>query len=170
MSKQPYRARLHCKLAAVALMAPSLLLAQGGFQVEEASIMDIQGAIRSGRTSCKRLVEAYLERAKAYNGACTALVTVDGKPIAPATGTMRAGSVLAYPTQTVGASSILPNLDQYQGLPIEFGHMETSISDPATKLQAGMRMGIPNAGQLNALETINLRGERSVTCKGDFDK
>ena len=33
-----------------------------------------------------------------------------------------------------------------------------------------MRVGIPNAGQLNALETINIRGERSVTCKGDFDK
>ena len=32
-----------------------------------------------------------------------------------------------------------------------------------------MRVGIPNAGQLNALETINIRGERSVTCKGAFD-
>ena len=35
--------------------------------------------------------------------------------------------------------------------------------------QMGMRVGIPNAGQLNALETINIRGERSVTCKGAFD-
>jgi Asp-tRNA(Asn)/Glu-tRNA(Gln) amidotransferase A subunit family amidase len=33
-----------------------------------------------------------------------------------------------------------------------------------------MRVGIPNAGQLNALETLNIRGERSVTCKGDFDR
>ena len=33
----------------------------------------------------------------------------------------------------------------------------------------GMRVGIPNAGQLNALETLNIRGERSVTCKGAFD-
>ena len=32
-----------------------------------------------------------------------------------------------------------------------------------------MRVGIPNAGQLNALETLNIRGERSVTCKGAFD-
>ena len=32
-----------------------------------------------------------------------------------------------------------------------------------------MRVGIPNAGQVNALETINIRGERSVTCKGAFD-
>ena len=35
--------------------------------------------------------------------------------------------------------------------------------------QMGMRVGIPNAGQLNALETLNIRGERSVTCKGAFD-
>ena len=32
-----------------------------------------------------------------------------------------------------------------------------------------MRVGIPNAGQVNALETLNIRGERSVTCKGKFD-
>ena len=35
--------------------------------------------------------------------------------------------------------------------------------------QMGMRVGMSNAGQLNALETLNLRGERSVTCKGAFD-
>ena len=33
-----------------------------------------------------------------------------------------------------------------------------------------MRVGIPNAGQVNALTTFNIRGERSVTCKGDFDR
>src|SRR4029077_8128094 len=32
-----------------------------------------------------------------------------------------------------------------------------------------MILGIPNAGQVNALATLNIRGERSVTCKGDFD-
>ena len=32
-----------------------------------------------------------------------------------------------------------------------------------------MRVGIPNAGQLNALETLNIRGERSVTCKAKCD-
>ncbi len=35
--------------------------------------------------------------------------------------------------------------------------------------QIGMRVGIPDAGQINALETLNIRGERSVTCKGAFD-
>ena len=32
-----------------------------------------------------------------------------------------------------------------------------------------MRVGIPDVGQVNALETLNIRGERSVTCKGKFD-
>ena len=33
-----------------------------------------------------------------------------------------------------------------------------------------MITGIPNAGQLNALATLNIRGERSVTCRGEFDR
>jgi amidase len=140
------------------------------FHIEEASITDIQNAIRSGQTTCKQVVQAYIVRAKAYNGACTALVTKDGAPIAPASGMVRAGSVLKYPTQTVAASTLFPDLDEYKGLPIEFGKMETSISDPSVQLQHGLRVGIPDIGQLNALETLNIRGERSVTCKGDFDK
>jgi Asp-tRNA(Asn)/Glu-tRNA(Gln) amidotransferase A subunit family amidase len=47
--------------------------------------------------------------------------------------------------------------------------MEPTASDPSVQQQYGMIFGIPNAGQLNALETINIRGERSVTCKGEFD-
>ena len=33
-----------------------------------------------------------------------------------------------------------------------------------------MIVGKPDAGQLNALATLNIRGERSVTCKGEFDR
>ena len=40
----------------------------GEFHIEEASITDIQSAIRSGQTSCKQVVQAYIARAKAYNG------------------------------------------------------------------------------------------------------
>jgi amidase len=36
--------------------------------------------------------------------------------------------------------------------------------------QFGMIVGIPDAGQVNALGTLNIRGERSVTCRGDFDR
>lgn len=160
------------KLAILLAAAPaSVLLSQTtGFHVEESSIMEIQHAIQAGQTSCKKVVEAYIARAKAYNGACTALLTKDGAPIAPATGMMRAGSLLRYPTQTVAASTVFPDLDQYEGPPLELGSMIQSVSDPAVQLQYGWRVGIPEAGQLNALETINVRGERSITCRGDFDR
>jgi Asp-tRNA(Asn)/Glu-tRNA(Gln) amidotransferase A subunit family amidase len=142
----------------------------GQFQVEEASIFGIQSAIRSGTTTCRGVVQAYIDRARAYNGACTALVTKDGAPVASATGPIRAGSPLRYPTKTVPISSLVSNYDQYVGTPLEFGRMEATASDPSVQEQVGMRVGIPNAGQLNALETLNIRGERSVTCKGDFDR
>ena len=54
---------------------------KGSFQIEEASITDIQNAIRAGQTSCKQVVQAYLARAKAYNGVCTALLTKNGASI-----------------------------------------------------------------------------------------
>jgi amidase len=139
------------------------------FQIEEATIADIHAAIRSGQTTCKGIVEAYIERAKAYNGVCTALVTRDGASIKPGRGYVRAGKPLVFPTRTVKASTRFPDLDQYQGPPLEFGRMEPTKSDPSVVQQQGMRVGIPDAGQINALETLNLRGERSVTCKGKFD-
>ena len=48
--------------------------------------------------------------------------------------------------------------------------MEPTASDPEVYQQFGMVAGIPNAGQLNGLATLNVRGERSVTCKGEFDR
>ncbi len=140
------------------------------FHLQEATIAGIQTAITSGQISCRAIVEAYINRAKAYNGVCTSLVTADGAPIpAATTGAVRAGASLAFPTQTVAASTLFPDLDNYAGPPLDFGRMETTVSDPTVWQQAGMRVGIPNAGQVNALETLNLRGERSVTCKGPFD-
>jgi amidase len=137
--------------------------------VEEATIESIHAAIQSGETTCAGVVRAYIERAKAYNGVCTSLVTADGADIAPGTGYVRAGRPLVFPTKTVKATTIFPNVDQYQGLPLDYGRMEPTVSDPSVVAQMGMRVGMPNAGQLNALETLNIRGERSVTCKGAFD-
>ena len=87
-----------------------------------------------------------------------------------ATGAVRAGAPLPFPTETVKASTIFPDLDNYQGPPLEFGRMEPTASDPSVQQQYGMIAGVPNAGQLNALATLNIRGERSVTCRGDFDR
>ena len=98
------------------------------------------------------------------------LVTEDGKPVPPATGTVRAGAPLSFPTETVKASTILPDLDKYKGKPLEYGRMEPTSSDPGVQQQFGMIVGIPNAGQINALATLNIRGERSVTCRGDYDR
>jgi amidase len=165
-----FMSRFMITVAIVMVATISALAQQRRFQIEEASIADIQNAIRAGQTTCQGVVQAYLDRAKAYNGVCTSLLTRDGAPIPPATGMVRAGSPLKYPTQTVPASTVFPNLDQYTGLPLELGKMITSISDPSVQLQYGWRVGIPEAGQLNALETLNIRGERSITCKGDFDK
>ena len=83
-------------------------------------------------------------------------------------------------------SDVLPNYSEYKAAveatanlrdsdptktpPIEFGRMEPTSSDPAVQQQYGMTVGIPNAGQVRALAMLNIRGERSVTCKGDFDK
>ena len=151
------------------MTTPNTALAAGKFHLEEATIDDIQGAIKSGEITCKGIVQAYMARVKAYNGACTRLVTSDGKSVASALGSVRGGAPIKFSTKTLAASVFLPNLSQYAGLPIEYGKMEPTISDPSVKQQYGMVAGIPNAGQLNAFETLNIRGERSVTCKGKFD-
>ncbi len=139
------------------------------FRIEEATIDDMQRAIQDGTTTCKGLVQAYLNRAKAYNGMCTRLVTRDGADITPASGTVRAGAPLTFPASTVAVSSILPNFDQYTGLPIEYGRMEATASDASIQQQYGMVVGIPNARQVNALSTLNVRGERSASCKAECD-
>jgi Asp-tRNA(Asn)/Glu-tRNA(Gln) amidotransferase A subunit family amidase len=154
---------------AVGMLFAQSVLAAGKFQVEEATIADIQAAIQSGQTTCKGIVQAYIARAKAYNGVCTRLLTADGKKIKPVKGYVRAGAPLIFPTATVKASTVFPDLQNYQGLPLDYGRMERTASDPSVFAQRGMRVGIPDAGQVNALETLNIRGERSITCKGKFD-
>jgi amidase len=158
-------------LLAITLAAANAVHSQQAtFHLEEATIDDVHRAIRDGRITCRGLIQLYINRAKAYNGVSNVLVTKDGAPIPPAPGAVRAGSPLKFPTQTVAVSTLLPDFDQYTGPPIEFGRMESTASDPAVQQQFGMTIGIPNAGQLNALGTLNIRGERSVTCKGDRDR
>ena len=140
------------------------------FRVEEATVDQLHQAIKSGETTCVNIVRQYLDRIKAYNGVSSMLVTEDGNDVSPATGAVRCEQQLSFPTQTVKGSTILPDLDKYQGLPLEFGRMEATASDPGVSQQFGMLVGIRDAGQVNALATINIRGERSVTCRGDFDR
>jgi len=140
------------------------------FHVEEATIADVHRAIQQGETTCRAVVQSYVERARAYNGTCTQLVTRDGTAILPATGPMRAGAPVSFPTSTTSVASVLPTFEAYSGLALDFGRMEPTQSDPTVRQQYGMVAGIENAGQINALSTLNLRGERSVTCKADCDR
>jgi amidase len=140
------------------------------FRLEEATIDELHQAIKDGRTTCLAVVRHYIDRVRAFNGVASALVTQDGAAVPEATGTVRAMAPLRFPSQTVKASDVLPHLDKYKGPPLEFGRMEPTASDPEVQQQFGMVVGIPNAGQVNALATLNIRGERSVTCRGEFDR
>ena len=140
------------------------------FCLEEATIDQLHAAIRAGKITCVGAVRHYLKRVHAFNGPASMLVTQDGAPIPQATGTLRGGSSIKFPGETIKASMIFPDLDMYKGPPLEFGRMEATASDASVKQQYGMIAGIPNAGQVNALATLNIRGERSVVCRGDYDR
>lgn len=150
-------------------MSEALRIEETAFGIEEATIDDLHQAIREGRTTCVAVVQAYIDRARAYNGVASLLLTENGAPVPEAVGAVRAAAPLRFPRETVKASTILPDLDKYKGPPLEFGRMEATASDPSVQQQFGMIVGKPDAGQVNALSTFNIRGERSVTCKGDFD-
>jgi len=100
------------------------------FHIEEATIDDVHRAIQDGRTTCAAVVKSYIDRARAYNGVCTKIVTADGAPIAAMTGPARAGSAVKFPTATVAVSSVLPQFDQYADPPIDLGHMDSAPSWP----------------------------------------
>ena len=140
------------------------------FDVVEASIADLHAAICEGQTTVVAVVQQYIDRARAYNGVASMLVTEDGMPVPDSTGVVRAGAPLKFPTQTLKAADVLPDLEKYKGPPLEFGRMEATASKPDVQQQFGMVAGIPKAGQVNSLSTLNIRGERSVTCWGDYDK
>src|ERR1700675_3620177 len=115
------------------------------FRLEEATIAELHAAIRAGQTSCVAVVKHYIERARAYNGVASLLVTEDGAAIPEATGAVRAGAPLAFPTATVNAATLFPDLDKYRGPPLEFGRMEATASDPTVEQQYGMIVGRPDA-------------------------
>ncbi|MCZ6753478.1 MAG: amidase family protein [Acidobacteria bacterium] len=132
------------------------------FHLEEATIADVHRAIQQGEITCQGLVQAYINRARAYNGVSNRLVTENmASDLLPNYSEYKAA---------VEATADLPPGDPRKTPPIEFGRMEPTASDPSVEQQFGMTVGIPNAGQLRALGTLNIRGERSVTCKAQCDR
>src|SRR5882762_4962491 len=101
-------------LSAAALCAIGAQAAEP-FHLAETSIEQIQAGIRAGQVTCKQVVEAYVARAKAYNGVCTKLVTLDGALAPAVTGTVRAGAAMKFPTDTVAISKLVPDFDKYKG-------------------------------------------------------
>ena len=132
------------------------------FHLQEATISDVHRGIQEGQLTCRALVQAYVNRARAYNGTCNQLVTEDMAP--------KFLPDYAEYAAAAAATAALPPGDPRKTPPIEFGRMESTASDPTVQQQFGMAVGIPNAGQVRAIGMLNLRGERSVTCKGDFDR
>src|SRR5689334_7044265 len=89
------------------------------FRLEEATIEALHTAIKSGQITCVDIVQHYIDRVRVYNGIASALVTPDGAPVPEAPGAVRAQAPLCFPTATVKASKILPDLDKYKGPPLD---------------------------------------------------
>ena len=107
------------------------------FRLEEATIDELHAAITAGETTCVGIVRHYLARVRAFNGTSNLLVTKDGEAVADTKGALRGGAPLHFPTETVKASALLPDLDKYKGPPLEFGRMESTASDPDLVQQFG---------------------------------
>ena len=106
------------------------------FRLEEATIDELHAAIKDGRTTCVQVVQHYLARVRKYNGVASALVTLDGASVPPAKGAIRARTPIEFPTATVKAATLFPDLDKYEGPPLEFGRMEATASDPGVQQPA----------------------------------
>src|SRR5712671_6474043 len=126
MSHAPYRGTLDRKqsrnkdfrVIGVEVMTEEVGSQDKPFRLEEATIDELQQAIKAGQTNCVAIVQRYMDRARAYNGVCSLLVTEDGAPIPAAIGAVRATAPLRFPTETVKASATLPDLDKYKGPPL----------------------------------------------------
>jgi amidase len=103
------------------------------FQLEEATIEDLHGAIQSGLTTCARVVRHYIDRVRAFNGVSSMLVTEDGATVPPTLGPVRGQAPIVFPTATIKASTLLPDLDKYRGPPLEYGRMEATASDSSVQ-------------------------------------
>jgi amidase len=169
MTRHVTKVRRSCSLslaawvAAIGLLnfAPGLTYAQAAkpppagkaatpwkFRLEEARIEDIHRAIGSGQITCARLVQAYINRIRAYDGQCVAPVN---------------------PNDTSDPQNHFPDAAKYTGTPLQPGVMQATISDPAKLQIYGTIRGVKNSGQLRSLSTVNIRGERCATCKGHCD-
>ncbi len=127
-----------------------------GFQVEEATIDDLHRAIQDGRTTCAAVVRAYVERARAYNGSCTQLVTSDGAPDRPRArhGAGRRAAVVSR--RDAGGRGHPAGLSiSHRGCRSSTDGWSRPGPIPTCSSSTAWWSASPNAGQVNALSTLN---------------
>ena len=121
---------------------------------------------KRGQITCRGIVQAYIEsRAAAYNGVPSSSSPRRWRRRLPARTTAQYKAAVPDGHGSVHARR---RSDEDAA-----DRVRTHGADrvrPAVQQQYGMTVGIPNAGQVRALGMLNIRGERSVTCKGDFDR
>src|ERR687895_1312164 len=81
----------------------------GKFRLEEARIEDIHRGIKSRQITCEKLVQAYINRIRAYDGMCVAPVN---------------------PNDPNDPNNFFPDVAKYTGTPLQPGVMQATISDP----------------------------------------
>ncbi len=126
-------------------MAKASKKSGGSFDVVEATIDDLHGAIREGRTTLVEVVQQFIDRARAYNGAASMLVTEDGMPVPAADGVVRAGAAIEFPTETVKASDVLPDLDRYTGRRSNTGGWRRRRPTPTCRSSSACCVASPRA-------------------------
>jgi hypothetical protein len=144
--------RTSVKTVVVLAAAFCALEAQAQFQLQEATIDDIHKGIRSGETTCKQVIEGYVARAKAYNGICSMPVTADGAEAHQGAGGRARRRADQVSDRVGGDRQGRPRVRHTPAIRPDYGRMEPTASDPSVYQQYGMVVGIPNAGQVNALE------------------
>ena len=123
------------------------------FRLEEATIEELHRAIKAGRTTCVAIVQHYIERARAFNGVASALVTKDGMPVPDATGAVRGGKPLRFPTQTISVSTIREFFD-----PVSAGPLVVEAAIEISHAM-GWQGGAPDLYRYAAGSESSLRGE-----------
>ena len=99
------------------------------FRLEEATIDSLHAAIRAGDVTVVQVVQHYLDRARAFNGVASVLMTADGADVPPATGAVRATAPLHFPTHTVQPPPCYRSSAATAVHPLEYGRMEATASD-----------------------------------------
>src|SRR5215813_13234264 len=121
---------------------------QWKFHLEEARIKDVHRAIKLGQISCQGVLQAYINRIRAYDGACVEL---------------------ANPNDGNDPKNFFPNVSQYTGTPLQPGTMRPTISDPSKLQMSGTISGERSVTCKAACDAHPSTGPLPSTCNQACD-